>query len=130
VEKAKQIKVTPIDSVPLSDESVREARSTLERTRRKLEKLASRAESLVNQGRFDDLQGEASELGQSILRIGYYNVDCVQSGLCQKLRDIGHNLHLVETMQVCMDGGRSAAAIAERVQKCNQEFGKLLQSIG
>ena len=45
VEKAKAIKADHIDSVPLSDESVREVRSTLEGNRRKLDKLASRAES-------------------------------------------------------------------------------------
>lgn len=129
VEKAKQIKATHIDVLPLSEESVQEVHSTLETTRRKLEKLAARAEPLVNQGRFDDVQGEASHLGQSILRIGYYNVDCIQSGLEEKLREIGHDLHLVETMPIYMDGGRSASAIVERIRKSNDRFEKLVGSI-
>jgi hypothetical protein len=129
VEKAKAIKAAQIDTVPLSDESAREVHSALDGIRRKLDKLASRAQSLVNQGRFDDVQGEASELGQSILRIGYYNIDCIQHGLGEMLRQIGHDLHLVETMRVYMDGGRSASAIVKRIQKGNQSFGALIEPL-
>ena len=129
VDKAEKIKAVHIDSVPLSDDSLQEVHSALEGTRRKLDKVASRAESLVKQGRFDDVQGEASELGQSILQIGHYSVDCIQSGLGQKLREIGRDLHLVETMQVYMDGGRSVSAIVERIQKGHQAFDALIESL-
>lgn len=130
VEKAKAIKVVHIDPEPLSIASVNEARLLLKSIRRKLEKSASRAETLINQGRTDDVQTEASELGQEILRLGYYNVDCIRSGLEKNLQEIGHDLHLVETMRMYHDGGRSGDAVVERIQKGSSAFSTLIESLG
>ena len=59
---------------------------------------------------------------------GYWSVDCIQSGLGQRLREIGRDLHLVETVQVYL-GGRSASVIIERIQKGSQAFGALVDSL-
>ncbi len=130
VEKAQQIKESQIDTKPLSDDSVSEVQTVLEKNRRSLDKLSARAIDLINQGRFDDVQSEAARLGRTIAQIGYFNVDRIHPGLAGSLREIGHDLHLVETMQVFADGGRSASAIAERIQKNCQSFDELLDSMG
>lgn len=129
VDKAKAIKADQIDSVSIADESVLKVRLTLQDAHKKLDKLASRAEKLVNQGRFEDAQEEASQLGLTILRIGYFNVDCIQSGLGNKLREIGKDLHLVETLRVSHFGDYSSLKIVERIQKDNQTFGAIIGSL-
>lgn len=126
VENAKSIKVDHIDSLPLSEDSVLEIHSSLESTRRKLTNLASRVEELVNQCRYDDVKDEASDLGRSILEVGYYNLDCIQTGLSAHLIDIGRDLHLLETMEVYMDGGQSEATIVDKIKTGSQQFSAVL----
>ena len=130
VEKATLLKASHIDSLPISDDSVQEVRLTIQKLRKKLDNLASRAETLVGQGRREEAQEEASQIGQSILQIGLYNVDCIQTGLGDALQRIGHDLHLVETMQVSFDGGQSRAAIVDRIQKGSQALGTIIDSLG
>lgn len=72
------------------------------------------------------IQAEASDIGFTLLRIGYYNVDGIQAGLAERVRAIGRELHLVETMRLAMDGGRSMEAIIERVQSGHDQLNKLI----
>jgi hypothetical protein len=122
VEKATAIKQARIDGVPLSDDSIEEVRGTIKTLQRKLAGLAARAEDMANQGRIDDLQSEPSQFGNTLLRIGYYNIDAIQKGLAEKVRGIGRDLHLIETMRVYCDGGRSVRAIIDRIKKNSVEL--------
>jgi hypothetical protein len=117
VETARAIKAARIDGVPLAAESLIDIRSTIVNAERNLCGLAARAINMVNQGRIDDLQAEASGIGLTLLRIGSYDVDRLQPSLSERLQHLGRDLHLVETMQVFCDGGRSVNAIVERVKR-------------
>jgi hypothetical protein len=127
VEKATAMKRARIDGVPLSEESLTELRATLTTTQRKLAGLAARAEDMANQGRIDDLQSEPSQIGHTLLSIGHYNIAAIQSGLAERVREIGRDLHLIETMQVYCDGGRSVQAIVDRIRK---DAGDLTELVG
>jgi hypothetical protein len=129
VEKATAMKQARIDGVPLSDESLTEVRATLTTTQRKLAGLAARAEDMANQGRIDDLQSEPSQLGNALLRVGYCNIDAIQSGLAQRVREIGQDLHLIEMMPVYCDGGRSVQAIVDRIRKNAGDLTELVDSL-
>jgi hypothetical protein len=129
VEKATAIKQARIDGVPLSQESLTEIRETLISIQRKLVGLAGRAEALLNRGRLKDLQNEPSELGHTLMQVGHYNIDAIQSGLGQKVWEIGRELHLIETMPVYCDGGRSVRAIVDRMKKNAAELTELVNSL-
>ncbi len=129
VEKATAIKNARIDGVPISDDSLDEFRSTLTTTQRQLEGLAVRAENMVNQGRIDDLQSEASQIGQTLLRVGHYNIDPLQPGLGERVRGMGRELHLVETIGVVCDGGRSVSVIVERARQNARSLAELVKGL-
>lgn len=129
VELAISIKEQRITPIPLSDESIQTIDRNLESTLRKLAKLSSKIEELVEQCRYDDAKDEASELGLSILTMGHYNLDCIQNGLSKKLLNIGRNLHLVETIEIFADGGRSERKIVETIQMASKQFDKVLTSV-
>ena len=128
-EKATIVKRDQIDSVPLATESLCEVLSTLVKTKRQLEELAARAAEMPHQGRLDELQTESSQIGLTLLRLGNYSIDGLQAGLSKRLLEIGRDLHLVETMQVYLDGGRSVAAVVDRVQKNSKELSELSEAL-
>lgn len=128
-DKATAIKQNRIDNVPLSEESLTEIKCTVNTTQRKLAGLAARAQDMMNQGRLDDLQGEPSQYGYTLLRVSYYNIDVIQPSLSEKVREVGRDLHLIETMRVYCDGGRSVRAIVERIKKNSDELTSLAEAM-
>ena len=129
VEKATAIKQAHIDCVPLSKDSLSDVGSTITTIQRKLAGFASRAEDKASKGRLDDLQSEPSQLGARLLRLSHYNIDPIQPGLTQKVRQVGRELHLIETMQVYMDGGISIQAIVDRIKKTSGELTALVTTL-
>lgn len=118
-----------IDPIPLSEDSLRSIRELLKTTSRKLENLKSRAQAMVESGQIEELQAEASRLGRIILSVAYYILDEIRKGLSDELQKFGHELHLVETMQLYIDGGLSAKAIEDRVVRCSDRLKELLATL-
>jgi len=128
-DKATAIKQRRIDGVPLSEESLAEVECTVNTVQRKLASLAARAEDIANQGRFDELQSEPSQLGNALLQVGHYNIDAIQPGLAKKVRHVGRDLHLIETMRVRCGGGCSVRAIVDRINKNSAELADLAKLV-
>ncbi|HLD10091.1 MAG TPA: hypothetical protein VJB68_08610, partial [Methylophilaceae bacterium] len=119
-----------IASAPLAEGTLKQVRDLIHSTARKLSDLSSRSEEMVNSGRIEELQSEASSLGHVIARISYYNINPLGEGLKTKLRNIGHLLHLIETMHLYMDGGMSLRAVVDRVQSCSEEMDAIADKLG
>jgi hypothetical protein len=127
--KARKILENRISQMPLKEDSLRQIRDLVVTTSRKLSELVARAETMINSGRVEELQSEASELGHALVRLSYYNVDPLGEGIKDKLRDVGRSLHLTETMRLYMDGGMSMQAIVKRVEICSAELFSIAQSL-
>jgi hypothetical protein len=126
---ASAIKERWVDATPLSDASLSSVRKTLASTARRLRELVSRAETMIDQGRMDEFQAEASAYGKTLLQTGYYQIDRIHPGLGQKLHMIGRELHLLETTKRYLDGGRSVEAIKATVSQCADELEALIADI-
>ena len=96
---ANQLKVKCIDTKPLGESSVRGALEQLEKTVRIASSLMRRAEEMLDEGRFDEFQGEASQLGERILSMAYVEFDRLDRSIVERLRAVGHKLHLLEAEQ-------------------------------
>lgn len=129
VEKAKAIKHQFFDSHGLTLAHLSEVKESLLSQARKLRSLDSRAEKLIEQGRLDDVQTEASEIGLALLHFGYLPLDGLKEGLSQVIQAIGHDLHLIETAQICMDGGESVRAIIDRIRVNRQKLDEAIASL-
>jgi len=122
IELAKIIKIRNIDPIPISEASLNEVRQTIPSESRKLRNLVDRAEDMVRKGRLEEFQTLTSNIGLTLLRTSYYNIESLQVGINDKLRTIGKNLHLIETIRIYLDGGQSIRAIIERVTKLASEL--------
>jgi hypothetical protein len=128
-ELASSIKHRRIDPVPLSVASLGGIKHTIVSSGRSLSSLADRAEQMVEQGRIEEFQAKASEVGHILLRASQYTIASLQDGIDKKLQAVGRDLHLVETMRISMDGGRSLNAIIEKVKNCSSELNQIVSSL-
>ena len=127
--KAQKVREEIIDPVPVSPASLDHAKETIILQSRRLSGLLERAVEMLQDGRFEEVQAEVGEIGYILLRASYYNVDSLRDGLSKELRDVGRDLHLVETMQVYMDGGASVQAICNRVKQGCTYLNKIVASL-
>ena len=111
---AAAMKTRLVDVVPFSDASQREATSTIVLSARKARDLVSRIDRLAG-FRSDDLKDEASDIGERILRVSMYSLPFLSSEDATALRKAGRDLHLVETVQLYLDGGASLKGLADQI---------------
>jgi ATP-dependent DNA helicase RecG len=130
IEKAKErlntLKREKVDSIQLSDNSKKQVRDIILMTARKLDDLVDRSNNLVEAGKIEELQTEASELGYQLLKISQYNIDDLGDDFKERLIFIGRELHLVETMRLHMDGGKSLQAILDKISESNNSLAQLV----
>jgi ATP-dependent DNA helicase RecG len=129
VERAKSIKNRFFDSHGLSPSNESEVKKGLLSQVRKLRSLDGRAEKLIDQGRLDDVQTEASEIGMALLHLGYLPLDDLRAGLSEVIQEVGHDLHLIETARIYMDGGKSVRGIIDRIKAERQGLEEAVASI-
>ncbi len=123
------IKQEKIDSIQLSNNSIRQISNTIIMTARKLDDLVNRSYDMVETGRIEELQTEASGFGHQLLKFSQYNIDILGEGFKEKLTSIGRDLHLVETMRLQMDGGKSLQAILDKISDSNNSLGLLVNQL-
>jgi ATP-dependent DNA helicase RecG len=133
IEKAKErlntLKREKVDSIQLSDNSKKQVRDIIIMTARQLDDLVDRSNNLVEAGKIEELQTEASELGYQLLKISQYNIDDLGDGLKEDLISVGRELHLVETMRLSMDGGKSLQAILDKVSESNNSLAQIVAQL-
>lgn len=125
VDEAAQLKAEKIDTVSLPAHAIREVEDMIRRLGRQLLDLDRRAEEMANEGRVEELQGEASSIGYQLLKIGHYRISEQSDDFAKQLREMGTNLHLVETERIYLDGGQSVRRIVDRVR----DFGMRLRAL-
>jgi hypothetical protein len=123
------LKQEKLDSIELSDDSKKQVRDIIIMTARKLHDLIDRSHNMVEAGKIENLQAEASDLGYQLLKISQYNIDDFGEGFKEKLTSIGRELHLVESMTLYMDGGKSLQAILDKISDSNNLLGQLVNQL-
>ena len=129
LEDARSLKADLIDSHPLRDQLVYDLRKIIVATSRKLADLAERMHSMADDGRIEEVQAEASRLGLAFLQASHYPINQLGEGLAESLGSIGRRLHLVETMEVYMDGGHSMNLILQRIQEQHDKLALLVPGV-
>jgi hypothetical protein len=116
-DEARTLKADLIDPRPISADSKDAVPKGITKATRRLAGLVERMQALADAGRVEYLQTQASRIGAELVRYGYYNIDAIRDGLGAALREIGHKLHLVETMELYLDGGASEREILGQIQQ-------------
>lgn len=125
VEQAARLKAALIDVVPFSAQS-RKYIADLHRPARELADLDGRAKAIAENGRINELQEAASRIGHSLLVATHYLFADPESPFIAKIREIGRELHLLETERLYLDGGQSMHRIVGMVHDLNSRLQALL----
>lgn len=128
-EKLQAIKERRLDSISLSQDSLIYIRESIISTGRKLRDLADRAHDLIESGRIEELQENASEFGHNLLRVAKYDINSLGENTKENLITVGRSLHLIETVTIYMDGGASLRAIQERVEKSADDLEQIIKNL-
>ena len=122
---ARRIKEERIDPIPLGKRTREKVEGIIFSLSRKLNDLASRIDTMIESGRIEEFQSEASDIGRNLLQVSYYEINFIEEGFLQELRSIARELHLVETLRLYMDGGKSLQAVKDRVLECSKRLDNL-----
>lgn len=128
-EMAQDLKNRWIDSRPLRDDSLEEIRQLLISHHRKLKSIESRASEMIEEGRSEELQDEASEIGYQILRASYFELSFLDAAAREDLRETGRRLHLVETIGLGTYGGSSMQDVQSEITVCESKLHKIVAQL-
>jgi len=126
---ARRFKEARIDTIPLGKEAVNQIRDIIVSSSRKLNNLIPRIEDLIHSGRIEDLQSEVSDIGHTILKVSYYNLQSLGLYIGDSLRSIGRKLHLVDTVRLYLDGGASLRAMTEAISRVAEDLESIVENI-
>jgi hypothetical protein len=127
--KAKSFKKDEIDSIPISGDFYNIIKNNITMSSKKLQNLNDRSEAMVGNGRFEEVQSEASKIGYSLLKLSLYNIKQIPTDLKLELHDVAKELHLLETIIFFSDGGRSIRTIEDRINNLSERLNKLTEKI-
>lgn len=101
----------------------------LEVLQRELTILETEAEKARADGSVEELQTRSAELGSKILFTAQYGVNRLAPDLRSTLMKVGHQLHLVETHRLYLDGGASMDRIIGNVVQAIAVYNQAMASI-
>ena len=125
--QAQSLKQTEIDSIPISKDSFGQVKDAIISNTRKLHNLNDRAEKMIERGQLEELQSEASGIGYLLSRLSLYNIEQFPNGFKEKLYIIAKELHLIETMRIYMDGGKSVEAVRDKIDDLYTQLIELMK---
>jgi len=129
-EMAKKLKSEKIDAIPVSNESILHVSKLIVSSLRKLNDTENRIIEMIDQGRIEEVQSEASDVGYVLLKLSHYNLDLLKVGINEELYEIGRELHLLETMRIYMDGGTSINIIISKIAELTRKLYAVVKSLG
>jgi hypothetical protein len=104
-----------------------ESQDGLRSAMKTLDDLARRSSTLETEGRFEDAQSQAAEIGEQILLAVHLAYTDIPDGIREEALRIGRSLHLMETRMIFLDGGVSIRGLMEDIREAASEFRTLLQ---
>ena len=110
---------------PLAEDTLDQVRELIRTSALKLRDLYERSGEMVDSGRIEELQSQASELARPLTRVCSYNIDPIGTDVRAELKDVARTLHLTETMQLYMDGGASMRAVVDRIKESADKLAEL-----
>ncbi len=129
VSKAQNFKQTEIDPIPISEDSFAQIKNLIFSNSKKLQNLNERAKEMIEQGRFEEVQSEASGIGYLLSKLCLWNIKQISKDLKEELCGIAKELHLIETIRFYLDGGRSIETVEDKINKLNIRLNELLTQI-
>ena len=126
---AKHLKDELIDSVPLAEGSKRQIKEVLVEQSRRLKDLAMRSETMVNEGRIDDVKDEVGRFGNLFAQIAFYRLEFISPDAVEVLRSLAVELRTLQYKGIQMDGGRSVNELVGRIKECAEVLAQFVITV-
>lgn len=97
VEKAKHLKESIVDPFFASQRVSLTLKKDFAMQLRILKSLNDRAETMLNEGKVEELQSNASKIGHDLLILSMYNTEDFPKAIKEKLYSVSKEIHLMET---------------------------------
>lgn len=127
-ESALLLKREVIDVLEVDDRVRDSAIEDLQQASRELETLERRAHQLIEQGRRQELQNEVAILGRNVTRLSYWGLDREPVNLVQRLRKVGRELHVLETLRIT-SGGLELATLLDGIRNGSRELQDIVEGL-
>lgn len=111
--KAKILKADFIDAKTNNVQEQQEIENLKQKYIRKLSELEGRANSMAEDGRVQEMQHQASDIGYNLLRLNHF----AGKSMNDELHNVARNLHLIETERIYIDGGKSIFRVLSMLQE-------------
>lgn len=129
-QSVQELKTTRIDPIPIPEDRVAVAVDEVKEKGRFLQGLVGRARKMALSGRVNELKSEASSTGRSLLELSYTALGRMDEEFVLQLKAAAKLLHLVETRQIFMDGGKSVSDIVDTVANAADGINELVTQLG
>ena len=126
---AKRLKAELIDSVPLAEGSKRQIKEVLVEQSRRLKDLALRSETMVNEGRIDDVKDEAGSFGNLFAQIAFYRLEFISPDAVEVLRSLAVKLRALQYKGIYMDGGQSVNELVGGIIECAEVLAQFVAKV-
>lgn len=128
-ELAQKLMKKYIEGVPLTKEALDQVRELIRTTALKLDDLHERSGVMVDSGRVEELQSQASVLGHQLAKVCRYNIDPLGKDLRSELKDVARTLHQTEIMRIYMDGGASMKAVVDQIDESAKKIRQFSETL-
>ena len=128
-DEALRFKKERVERANVIEESLNELREAVVVTSRKVRNLVERARGLLESGDTERVQLEAASLGRILLGYSYRGAEVFGDEVAIDMREIGRDLHLLETKRLYMDGGQSQQEVYGRLSQANKNLELLLSRL-
>lgn len=117
-----------IEPIPVGSEAKKQAHDDLAGLLRQLVDLHERAFLMIDNAETEQLQSEVAQIGSLFIKLSHYKIG-LGAGNEMKLRNLGKELHLLETRRLYDDGGQSEQAIVDGIAEGCRKGRELLLTI-
>lgn len=118
-----------IESNEFSDSSLDQVRKEILKGSRRLNALNERSHDLLFSGRSDEAKEEAADIGSVLMKISFYPIDGLSSGISGELLAVGRTLSSLETFRISLDGGASLRELGTRISNTREQLGKIVDRL-
>ena len=126
----KRLKAELIDSTPLAEGAKNQIKEVLIEQSRRLKDLELRSETMVNEGRIDDVQDEAGRLGNLFAQIAFYRLEFISPDAVEVLRSLAVKLRTLQYQDTYMaDGGQSEKEVVEGIRECAKDLDQFIPKV-
>jgi ATP-dependent DNA helicase RecG len=122
VSLARQVRSQSVGTIPLTADSLEEAKELIRHTARRVADTTKRTQSPSRAGQVAEVMSVAGASGDRLLELSFNDLRALHPTLSARLRELGASFKAIEGEHMELDGGASERRILESFRVANQRL--------